>query len=193
MKHSRFILILTVIAFAAVPASTALAGQGGRDGCPGYGLNGKGFDGHGRGHGQRRGKRDKGMDGMLYAKTHFLLKHQDELGLSEDQVKQIKKLKLSTKKAVIAKEAEIDIVTVDLHAVLWEESPDAAAVRSLVSKKYDLKKEKALTVTDAFLQLKTVLTAEQKEKAKAVWKKKRDGQRKFRQMPSAMPEPMNDE
>lgn len=189
MKKSNLILALTVLAFAAAPLTVAAAKDGGR----GYHKGSMQQDGFGRHHGKHHGKRGKGMDGMLYHKAHFLLMHQDELGLSEDQVKRIKSLKTSTQKAVIATEAEIDIVKVDLRAAMWEEEPDAAAVRGLVSKKYDLKKEKALTVTDAFLELKTVLTAEQKDKAKAVWKKKWDGRRKFRPMPPAVPEPMNDE
>ncbi|MBZ0165249.1 MAG: Spy/CpxP family protein refolding chaperone [Candidatus Omnitrophica bacterium] len=191
MKHSKLILILTAIAIAGVPVTAALAKDGGPQDRPSYGTKHKGSGSYGRHHGKRHGK-DGGMEGMVSHKAHFFLMHQEELGLSEDQVKQIKGLALATKKTVIAKQAEIDIVKTDLHAAMWEESPDAAAVRSLVAKKYDLKKEKALAVTDALLQLKTVLTPEQKAKAKTVWKTMRNDH-KSRRMSPDMPDPMDNE
>ena len=70
----------------------------------------KGMSGHGM-------KMDKKMDleeKFLY-KAKKILKNKDELGLSDRQINRIKKLKVSVKKDIINKNAQIDILKVDIN------------------------------------------------------------------------------
>ena len=116
-------------------------------------------------HGDRScgGKGHADLSSKLMKKAHCLIMNQEELGLSDEQVAQIKELKYSTKKALISKKAEIELVIVDAKRALWNDPIDVEAVNALVDKKYTLKKEKAKTLVAAYAKLQSVLTAEQKK------------------------------
>ena len=120
-------------------------------------------------HGMK--KDQKGcLGGKFYHKVMGVIKNQEELGLSDEQVKKLKDLKLSTKKEVIRKKAEIDILAIDIKAAMWEDSIDVNAVNVLIDKKYELKKEKAKALVAACVALKSILTDEQQKKLKSLCK-----------------------
>ena len=104
-------------------------------------------------------------------KAMLLIKNQEELGLTDEQVKKIKDLKIATKKDVIKKKADIEILGLDIKAALWEDTVDLNAINDLIDKKYDLKKEKTKSLVAAYVELKGVLTEEQKAKLKDLCKK----------------------
>jgi len=108
----------------------------------------------------------------FFSKAHFLLVHQESLGLAEDQVNQIKSLKMDVKKELVRRGANIDIVKIDIHSHLWQKQIDVAAINGLIDQKYDLKKEKAKYLVSSYAQLKGMLTDEQMEKAKSIWFKR---------------------
>lgn len=104
-------------------------------------------------------------------KAHFILKNTEELGLSDKQVEKIKDLKVKTKKALIGKKAELDVLALDIKGELWKDTIDTGAVNKLIDKKYELKKEKARSLVSAYAALKGILTEKQKEKMKELRKK----------------------
>lgn len=107
----------------------------------------------------------------FYKKAMMIIKNQEELGLSDEQVEKIKDLKISTKKDLIRKKAEIDILALDIKASMWEDTIDLDAVNALIDKKYEIKKEKAKALVAACAVLKSTLTADQKKKMKSLCRK----------------------
>ena len=123
------------------------------------GHYGKAKDGHG------------GFESKIYRKAHFILKNKEELGLSDKQAKEIKDLKINTKKDLIRKKAEIDILALDIKTAMRKDPVDTDAVGKLIDKKYDLKKEKAKSAIGACAAIRSILTKEQKDKLKGLCKK----------------------
>ena len=119
----------------------------------------------------------EGMDleKKFYMKAKMIMSNQEELGLSDSQIKEIKKLKMDTKKDIIKTDAEIEIVKLDIKSQLWEDKIDTGIVNGLIDKKYDLKKEKAKMIFSAYAYITNSLTGEQQAKLKAVCKKSMEG------------------
>jgi Spy/CpxP family protein refolding chaperone len=122
---------------------------------------------------QGKGGGDMGIDDKFFMKSGFILDNETEIGLSDEQVAKVKDLTAKTQKMVIAKGAEIDTVAVDIKTALHQDTIDAAALKALVAKKYDLKKEKAMAAIDAYVGLKNILTKDQMDKMKQVWKEEK--------------------
>ena len=99
----------------------------------------------------------------VFKKAHIIMKNKDELKLSENQITEIKKLKVNAKKDLIRKKAEIDVISVDIKSKLWDETIDVSGINKLVDQKYDLKKEKTKSLIAAYAELKKILSKEQKE------------------------------
>ena len=115
----------------------------------------------------------KGMkdgDDKIVQKAMMILANEDELGLTEDQVKKIKDLKHKAMKDMIRMDADIDVLAVDLKSAMYEDPMDIAAVNKMIDSKYDLKKQKAKAVVAACADLRNILTEEQKTKMKAIMK-----------------------
>jgi Spy/CpxP family protein refolding chaperone len=118
-------------------------------------------------HGKEKGGHGDFKDQFCH-KAMLLIKNQEELGLSDGQVRRIKDLKVSTEKDLIKKNAEIDILTIDIKAAMLEDRIDANAVTALIDKKYELKKENAKALVAAYVALTAILTEEQRKKLKAL-------------------------
>lgn len=113
----------------------------------------------------------KDLTSKFYMKAWVAMENQEELGLTDKQVGQIKTLKYETKKDVIKKNAEIDVIAVDIKVSLWEDSIDTQSVNMLVDKKYNLKAEKTKTIINAMAKFKSILTKDQMTKLKDLCKK----------------------
>jgi len=111
------------------------------------------------------------LKSKIFNKAHFMLMNEKELGLSDAQVKSIKDLKLKAKKDMIKQNADIAIVAADIKAMMYEDPADLDAIDLLIEKKYELKKAKAKYMVQTYTSLKNILTSEQKEKLKELWKK----------------------
>ncbi len=111
-----------------------------------------------------------GLKNKVFFKAHLLLKNQEELGLSAEQIKKIKKIKIDIKKDLIQKKAKIDLIVVDIKAQIWEDKINTKAINKLIDRKYELKKAKAKSLLQAYVSLKKILTDEQKERLKQLFK-----------------------
>ena len=112
---------------------------------------------HGFGH-------EGGLDGAFFMKAHAILENHEELGLSEDKIEAIKKLKLETEKMLIKQNAEIEVVSIDLMAKLHDYPVDVEVVNKFVDQKYELKKGKEKDLVEAIAKLKGTLTKDQYDK-----------------------------
>lgn len=152
MRKMRLVVVMAVVVAFGLMGSAAFAEHGWKGGC--------------------QCEKEKGdLESQFSDKAHFLMKNEEELGLSEDQIKKIHDLKMNTKKDMIRRDAEIDILALDIKSALHDDTIDTQAVNALVDKKYDLKKEKTKALVAAYAALKDVLTKEQKDKMKDLWKK----------------------
>jgi Spy/CpxP family protein refolding chaperone len=149
-KRTLLVAILALVLVSSICVTPILAGGG--CGCGGSGC--------------MCNKGESDMSDQISEKAMMLIANDDELGLTEDQLKKIKDLKHKTKKDMIMKDAEIDVVAVDAKALLWDDPIDIVAVNKLIDSKYDLKKAKA----KAFVAALADLTKEQKDKLKAIMK-----------------------
>jgi hypothetical protein len=112
------------------------------------------------------------MEEKVFKKLHVIMKNKDELKLSENQITEIRKLKVDAKKDLIRKKAEIDLISVDIKSKLWDETIDVSRINKLVDQKYDLKKEKTKSLIAAYAELKKILSKEQKEMLKGLMRHK---------------------
>lgn len=119
------------------------------------------------GHGKMKGGHGD-FEGKFYKKAMLIVKNQEELGLSDEEVKKIKDLKVATKKDLIRKKAEIEVLGLDIMAAMWEDTINLEAVNTLIDKKYELKKQKTKSIVAACVALKGILTEEQQEKLKSL-------------------------
>jgi hypothetical protein len=152
------IMLLSAALLAFAPGQAAWADKDGGHMCKSCQMKGKG-GGH-----EADSIKDK-----FFRKAHFYLDKKAELGLTEEQVSKIENLKLSLKKDLIRNEADVEVLALDIKAKLMEDKVNASDVNGLIDKKYDLKKDAAKKTVSAFAELKTVLTDDQKTKAKGLW------------------------
>lgn len=120
------------------------------------------------------GKHDKDLEDKIYWKVGFLKDHQEELGLSDEQVDQLKALKLDLKKELIALKATKMTAKVDIKAGLYERQLDVAALNQLIDVKYDAKRDMAKSKVRALAALKSILTDEQYEGMKKLKKEMKE-------------------
>jgi len=111
------------------------------------------------------------LEDKFFEKLALIMSNREELSLSEEQVAQIKDLKISSKKNLIRTDAEIDIAELDIKVKMWEDPIDTNAISVAIDKKYELKKEKDKSLVVAYTTLKGMLTEEQKAKLKELHKK----------------------
>ncbi|MFC2061219.1 Spy/CpxP family protein refolding chaperone [Elusimicrobiota bacterium] len=118
------------------------------------------------------------LEDKVMKKLHTIFMSKEELALSEDQIEKLKEMKIDTKKELIRKNADIEIMQLDIESNLWQDEIDVNAVNALIDKKYEVKKAKAKMLVDTYSRLKLVLTEKQKEKLKGIYKNKMIGQKR---------------
>ncbi len=117
---------------------------------------------------------NKGMFcGKFYKKAKYALKYQDKIKLTDEQVDKIIDLKMSLKKEMINKKAQIEIILLDIKKELYSDDVNVDKVNNLIDKKYNLKAEKTKSALKAYSELKNVLKDEQMDKLKEIWKEKK--------------------
>jgi Spy/CpxP family protein refolding chaperone len=143
MNKKIFVLVFAVILAIALSLSTSYAMMG-------YKSQGK--------------TAEWGIEGKFFKMAKRILTNRDELGLSDDQVKEIKALKAETKKGLIKQDAEIKTLGVEIDTLMWETPFDAENVNNLIAEKYKLKKDRAKYIVSAHDKLNKILTKEQLKK-----------------------------
>ena len=141
---------------------------------------GDGYADHGKGKGYERQTCDDGggqyagpdgrLDEIFFHKSHLMLRHEETLGLSEEQVERIQVIMAETQKRLIRDEAEIDVLNVDLMRELHKPAIEVQAARTILDKQYEVKKGKAVALVQSLADLKATLTPEQYTKLKALYR-----------------------
>jgi Spy/CpxP family protein refolding chaperone len=101
-----------------------------------------------------------------------LLKHQQEIGLTEEQVKKLKAIELDYDRARIRTDAEIHVAERELLALVEDEKTDLSALEAKVKQSELLEVGLRVSAFKARRDALTVLTPEQRENAKAAHEKR---------------------
>ena len=101
------------------------------------------------------------MTDKFFDKYQWIMNSRDKIGLTDDQVSNLKSLKHEFKKGIILKEAQIDVLALDIKSAMHQNPIDVEAVNALIDKKYDFKKAKVKSSVEAIAKLKSMITAEQ--------------------------------
>jgi Spy/CpxP family protein refolding chaperone len=121
----------------------------------------------------RGGHHKESVKEKFFKKVKMIYLYQDELGVDDRQLDQIRALKIALKKDLIRKEADLGIIKVDIRSLLYEDEIDVEAVNKLIDKKYEIKKAKIKKVIMSLAQLKKILTKEQMERLKEIKREKK--------------------
>jgi Spy/CpxP family protein refolding chaperone len=105
---------------------------------------------------------------------HHLLKHQKEIGLTDEQVMKLKAIDLDLDRARIRGEADIRVAERELQALLEDEKTDLAALETKVKQSEMLEVGVRMAGLTARRDALAVLTPEQRDKAKAAHERLRD-------------------
>ena len=128
------------------------------------------FESYGRDYGKDK-KKSFNLEEKFSYKSHLILGKKQELDISDEVVDKIKALKLNIKKALIRKNAEIQILALDIKSEFTKDTKNVDKINKLIDRKYSLKKEKTKSLVSAYSDLKDMLTKEQKDKLKEISKK----------------------
>ncbi|MBN2406348.1 MAG: hypothetical protein JXJ19_01515 [Elusimicrobia bacterium] len=106
----------------------------------------------------------------LMKKIDLIYDNQEDLEITDKQLDELKGIKHSYRKESIKKNAEIEILDIDINSLLYEDPVDLEKVNKLVDSKYELKKSRTKAAIAAGAKLKDTLTDKQKEKLKNLWR-----------------------
>lgn len=153
--------VMTLGAAAAFTLALATSGVWANE--PGYGKDGYGGGQHG-------GMRGHGM-GMMHSSTghliRHLLKHEKEIGLTDEQVTKLKSMQLDLDKLRIKSEADIQIAERELKALVDDEKSDLGAIEGKLKQSEDFQISLRLASIKARRDVLALLTPEQRGKEKA--------------------------
>ncbi len=129
---------------------------------PGYGKEGHGGGGHSSmgGHG---GSMMHNSTGHL---IRHLLKHEQDIGLTAEQVTKLKDMQLTLDKTRIKTEADIQVAERELKSLTEEEKSDLGAIEAKLKQSADLQVGLRMTSIKARRDVYALLTPEQRAKEK---------------------------
>lgn len=163
MKKTMILLLLFLIPSLAYAHDKDMRGSC----CPGMmmGQNRMGSAMTGR---ARYEKSDMEMKFMF--KVRYLMENAEKLGLSEEQIQNIKQIKIRVLKSALMKEAEIKSLKLDLWETLGKDSADTKSFNEIIDKKYEIKKQLAQDLFKGIVDVKNVLSKDQQKKMKEMLK-----------------------
>ena len=103
----------------------------------------------------------------------MLKNHAKEIGLTDEQLAQIEKLCTEAEKAMIALRAKVDTLHVDMRNEMEKDNPDRDVVFKLHDEIHTLKGELGKLRLTLMLDIKDLLTPEQRAKCKELREQKR--------------------
>ena len=118
-----------------------------------------GYDRHGHAYGEH------GSYTAHY--LHHLLRHQKEIGLTDEQVTKLKALSLEFDKLRIKNHADMEIAERELAALVHDEKSDLAAIEAKLKEAQTVEFNARLAVIKTKREAVSLLTPEQREKEKA--------------------------
>ena len=166
------LMILTMTLLLLV-ASTVIADPGGGRGFRNPGMNCDG-PGHPGGMGMKA-PRGRGHDGP------GLLAVADEIGLTDQQSEQLKKLSVEHKTAMVDYGAAVQKANIKLRSLQQDENASEAAVMSAIDEVSRLKADMQKARYRHRTQVMGLLTDEQKDKLEELRKERREGRSEKRQ------------
>ena len=107
-----------------------------------------------------------GQDAQSAEHLQHLLKHQKEIGLTEEQVKKLKAIELDFDRGRIKVDAEIQVAERELRALVEDEKTDLSAVEAKVKQSGSLDVGRRMLAFKARYDALGVLTPEQRAKGK---------------------------
>lgn len=128
----------------------------------GYGEHGGGYEkgGHGMGMGMM-------MHGGTSHLIKHLFKHQQEIGLNDEQVGKLKDIQLNLDKTRIKMEADIQVAERELRALVEDEKSDMGAIENKLKQSADQQVALRVAAIKARREALAVLTPDQRSKEKA--------------------------
>jgi Spy/CpxP family protein refolding chaperone len=166
--------LTAILCFLSAPV---LADEAKEHGKGGYGG---GYGGHGYGFGHHGGT------------GHYLrhlMKHQKEIGLSDEQVAKLKTMELDLDKARIRAEADIQVVEREAQALIQDEKSSLGAIEAKLKQSESLQTALRMTAIKTKRDAMALLTPEQRDKEKAEHEKmmKMMGEHRMKEMHEGMP------
>lgn len=162
MKRSTLFILTMTLGGALVASPPAWADSGAR--C----SDGKG---HMMSH---HGRYGHGSTGHL---LRHLLKHKQEIGLTDEQIGKLRATALDADRARIRAEADKMVSDRELRSLLWDEKVELPSIEAKVKETESLEATVRIIGIRAKRELMSVLTPEQRTKLKALWKQHRQQDR----------------
>ena len=102
--------------------------------------------------------------GMTSHVLHRLLRHQSDLGLTEDQVTKLKALALDQDRAKIRAQADVQVANRELRALVTDEKTELSVIEAKIKERESFEAKLSFMKIKAKRDLYAVLTPEQREK-----------------------------
>ncbi|MEP6936142.1 MAG: hypothetical protein ABI988_19740 [Nitrospirota bacterium] len=109
-----------------------------------------------------------GHGGMTSHVLHSLLRHQQDLGLTEDQVTKLKALALDQDRAQIRAHADVHVAKRELRALVTDEKTELSVIEAKIKERKSFEGMLSFMGIKAKRDLYAVVTPEQREKQKAI-------------------------
>ena len=122
-------------------------------------------DGHAFGMARHDMSRHEGMTSHV---LRNLLKHQQDLGLTDDQVTKLKVLALDQDRARIRAHADVQVAERELRALVADEKTELSVIEAKIKERESFEAKLSFMRIKAKRDLYGVLTPEQREKQKAL-------------------------
>jgi protein CpxP len=157
MKHGMTILLGVVAGTILLGMMTPFAWADGGAAC------------RGGGHAFGMARHDmSGYGGMTSHVLRNLLKHQQDLGLTDDQVTKLKVLALDQDRARIRAHADVQVAERELRALVADEKTELSVIEAKVKERESFEAKLSFMGIKAKRDLYAVLNPEQREKQKAL-------------------------
>jgi protein CpxP len=143
----------TVLLGITIPVVWADGEAACRGGGHGFGMARHGMSGHG---------------GMTSQVLRNFLRHQQDLGLTDDQVTKLKVLALDQDRAQIRAHADVQVAERELRALVTDEKTELSVIEAKIKERESFEAKLSFMGIKATRDLYAVLTPEQREKQKVI-------------------------
>ena len=125
------------------------------------------------GHCEREHAEFPPLHEKFFGKVDFLMKHRDELSLSEEQTKNIQEKVFEVKRATIDAEAQMSIAMLEVYKEMHSDNPNLDKMKSFLDKKIETKRTLSYSLLEGLVSVRNFLTPEQRVKMKQIFFRER--------------------